>query len=196
MHLRFVTVCLALASYPALTLAALPQPQFREELLQMAAEDRRALHQNDVPPERLLEIQHVHTARLKELVGLHGWPGLSMVGKEASQGAWLLVQHADDDRAWQRRALVDMEALADLNDINKSDVAYLRDRLDVADKLPQRYGTQGACIGPGAFQPFPLAAPDSVDERRARMDLTPLAAYVKMASERMCKNFSIKPANS
>ena len=37
-------------------------------------------------------------AWMKEVVAKHGWPGKSLVGFVGAQNAWLLVQHADDDR--------------------------------------------------------------------------------------------------
>lgn len=43
------------------------------------------------------DIDKQNTARMKEIIRQHGWPGRTLVGEEAAQGAWLLVQHADHD---------------------------------------------------------------------------------------------------
>src|SRR5438067_12175074 len=47
-------------------------------------------------------IDVANTQRMKELVEHIGWPTRSKVGGHASEMAWLLVQHADLDRAFQR----------------------------------------------------------------------------------------------
>lgn len=73
------------------------------------------------------------------------------------------MQHADDDHAWQREAPGLMEAQVPRNEVRKADIAYLRDRLDVADGLQQRYGTQGGCAAKGTW------APAKIDEPKGSM---------------------------
>lgn len=51
-----------------------------------------------------------HQARLKAIIDRHGWPGKSLVGEDGAQSAWLLVQHADVDLAFQERCLTLMRA--------------------------------------------------------------------------------------
>jgi hypothetical protein len=38
-----------------------------------------------------------NTARLREMVGQHGWPGHRLVGQAGAHAAWLLAQHALPD---------------------------------------------------------------------------------------------------
>lgn len=54
------------------------------------------------------------------------------------------------------------------------DLAYLTDRVLLAEGQPQEYGTQ---VRDG--RPRELRAPESVDERRAAVGLEPLAAYLE-----------------
>jgi hypothetical protein len=178
---------------PAATVSQPTQPQLQRELLELRKSDQDALQGPQMPVEQLLALQQAHTRRLKEIVAEYGWPTLSMVGNDAAQGAWLLVQHADDDHAWQRKALAMMEALVPSNEVRKPDIAYLRDRLDVADHLPQRYGTQGHCVASAKWAPFTLVEPEQVDARRQAMDLGTLDAYIAMASGRLCNNYSAQP---
>src|SRR5207244_6160203 len=83
-----------------------------------------------------------NTAWLKDVVRRHGWPGCSLVGAEAANAAWLLVQHADRDPAFQRECLSLMEAAVAAGDASPADLAYLTDRVLRAEGKPQRYGTQ------------------------------------------------------
>jgi hypothetical protein len=72
--------------------------------------------------------------------------------------------------------------------VRKSDVAYLRDRLDMAQTGRQRYGTQGHCVGKDVWEPFATAEPARLDERRLAMDMGTEEDYRKRASV-MCANF-------
>jgi uncharacterized protein DUF6624 len=38
-----------------------------------------------------------NTARPREIVGQHGWPGHRLVGEAGAHAAWLLVQHAPSE---------------------------------------------------------------------------------------------------
>lgn len=76
--------------------------QLRDELLSMQEEDQRLLQNlidsgelgtTEYHP-RMKEIHEKNNARIKEIISDYGWPGFSLVGKEGSKSAWLIVQHA------------------------------------------------------------------------------------------------------
>ena len=116
--------------------------------------------------------EQARTARIRDLVEEHGWPGRSLVGDEAASAAWLLVQHADDDPDFQERALELMRAAAEAGQADAAEVAYLTDRVRVARGREQVYGTQFGRNGP---QPIEDRA--HLDERRASVGLPPFAEY-------------------
>jgi len=161
----------------------------QKTLLNLRQIDQSSLREKKLSPEQLAEIFRMNQSQLSELVKQHGWPTLTAVGNDAAQGAWLIVQHADHDRNWQREMLGLMEALLAQGEVRKPDVAYLRDRLDVADKQRQRFGTQGKCIGKNIWQPFELADASQVDDWRKSMEMTSLKAYVDRASTILCGKF-------
>src|SRR5215475_3850127 len=117
-----------------------------------------------------------NTARLKEVIAKHGWPGKSLVGEDGAFAAWLLVQHADADAAFQKQCLELMKPLLEKGEVNKRNYAYLTDRVLVAEKKPQLYGTQFNSKD-GEFIPFPIEDEANVDKRRQAMGLEPLAEY-------------------
>lgn len=125
---------------------------------------------------RMLEIDAKHTARMKEIVGAHGWPTVSAVGEPGAFAAWLLVQHADADVPFQREALELMLAAAP-GEVSAKNVAYLTDRVLLAEGKKQRYGTQVELIN-CEYQPRPLEDESKVDELRATVGLEPLAEYL------------------
>ncbi len=126
------------------------------------------------------------TAAFRQWVKAHGWPLRSEVGDTGAQSAWLLAQHADHDPAWQREALALMETLRPRGEVNLSDLAYLRDRVAMATTGRQSYGTQGACQGPGQWEPFAIEEPASLDSRREAMTLPSMSRYRAQASRVLC----------
>lgn len=145
--------------------------ELRAELLAMMEEDQRARiraqrTQGGKQIRSMLRIRSIdmrNTKRMKQIVDLDGWPTRTKVGQDGAHAAWLLVQHADHDVAFQRRCLELMEPLvtgraglpdgrAGLPDgrtglpggaeVSSSDVAYLTDRVLINEGKLQVYGTQ------------------------------------------------------
>ncbi len=123
-------------------------------------------------------IDVANTQRMKEIVEQIGWPTRSKVGKDASERAWLLVQHADHDRAFQKRCLDLMKAQA-AGEVSPANMAYLEDRVRVGEGRPQFYGTQFYTDEAGNIGPKPIEDPGHVDERRQAVGLQPLSEYAR-----------------
>jgi hypothetical protein len=128
--------------------------------------------------EKLKTVDDRHRTRLQKIIEQHGWPGKSLVGANAAHAAWLIVQHADGDRALQKRCLHLMET-APKGEVDGTDIAYLTDRVLVGEKKPQRYGTQTNMD----FKPYPIEDEKNVDKRRAGLGLPPLAEYLRLTKE-------------
>lgn len=54
---------------------------------------------------RLGAVDEDNTAWLRSVVAKHGWPDSSLVGEAGAHDAWLLAQHADQDRVFQAECL-------------------------------------------------------------------------------------------
>ncbi|HEY2587532.1 MAG TPA: DUF6624 domain-containing protein [Tepidisphaeraceae bacterium] len=125
-------------------------------------------------------IDRENIARLGEIVDRYGWPGNALVGEEASNAAFLIVQHAN--LASQKNYLPLLRAAAQRGDANAGDVAMLEDRILTKEGKPQTYGTQ-LHAGPetgGKLVLYPIADEARVDERRAAVGLSTLAEYLKL----------------
>ena len=151
----------------------------RQELNQMMELDQSTLHGKTDRDFEKLRIEQAN--RIEEIVTEFGWPTIDMVGKDASQAAWIIVQHADYNKEFQDKMLKIMCPLALEGKINPANYAYLYDRTH----RPQLYGTQGKCDGTD-FTPFPIQDIEDIDNRRREMKMTTAQAYWNMASERMC----------
>jgi hypothetical protein len=128
---------------------------------------------------KMSAVDQKNRVRLKEVVDKHGWPGKSLAGKDGAHAAWLLVQHADGELAFQKRCLALMKSAAK-GDVEPQEIAYLTDRILVAEKKKQTYGTQLQRQG-DRFTPQPIEDEANVDKRRAEVGLPPLAEYLKAA---------------
>jgi hypothetical protein len=171
-------------------LNAAQKPELRDELLRMVEEDqaarRAAAATNFKDPaalERMKVIDVRNTARMKQIIAQEGWPTKTLVGEKASRGAFLLVQHADLDPAFQKECLPMLEKAVAAGEATAKDVAYLTDRVLVAEGKPQRYGTQFHMVD-GKLVPRPIEDEANVDARRAAVGLGSMAEY-KVQMQRM-----------
>jgi DNA-directed RNA polymerase subunit RPC12/RpoP len=130
----------------------------------------------------ITDVDAANTSWLKDVVAAVGWPGHSLVGDEGAHIAWMLVQHADRDRAFQRRCLELLKRAVAEGEASPCDLAYLTDRVLLAYDEPQIYGTQLTAQN-GRLVPCRLLDPGTVDERRAGMGLETLDAYLRGALE-------------
>jgi uncharacterized protein DUF6624 len=136
--------------------------------------------QTDQPlVKKLTEIDEANTKWLKEIVAKYGWPGKTLVGADGAHDAWLLVQHADRDREFQKKCLDLMKPLVAKDEVAKTDFAYLTDRVLVAQKKKQLYGTQFTRVN-GKMEPQPIEDEANVDKRRAEMGMSSLSEYRTM----------------
>src|SRR5579884_3181314 len=123
-----------------------------------------------------------NTRRMKEIVEQIGWPTISKVGSHASDMAWLLVQHADHDREFQKMCL-DLLKGQPAGEVSPKNIAYLEDRVRVGEGRPQLYGTQFYTDKAGKFGPWLIEDPDNVDERRKAVGLQSLSEYTRQVEE-------------
>lgn len=165
-----VTACAAAPTHAAL----------RDELLQMRASDqevRQAADHGDFG--KWVDTDARNQKRLKEIIKQYGWPTRSMVGEDGAQAAWLIAQHSDSDKDFQKKVLGLMEPLVKRDEASGKSYAYLYDRTH----YPQRFGTQGSCVSRGKWQPFEIEDIANVDERRREVKMPALADYAKLFTE-------------
>lgn len=115
------------------------------------------------------QIDRKNTDWLKKVIARYGWPTISLVGKKASYGAWLLVQHADHDLQFQKKVLKMLNEIHRKNkkDLNSENIAYLTDRVLVYEKKQQVFGTQFRRKNEKAkFEPRPIKDKKNVNKRR------------------------------
>ena len=150
-----------------------------KEIMLMAKRDQSMRNKIFTDKAWEIEVDQNNTERLKKIVDQYGWPTISLVGPRASQAAWLLVQHADLDLAFQKRCLESMEDIYHRlpKEINQKNIAYLTDRVLVAENKKQIFGTQFYKNEAGEFIPRPIENESTLDERRSKVGLNPFKDY-------------------
>lgn len=154
----------------------------RRALLELADEDLRVRRQLEVEGEltggyhpRMEALHSDNAARLRAIIDDHGWPSASLVGEDAAEAAWLVLQHAIGDPSLQRRGLELLEAAVASGDAPAWQAAMLEDRIRMFEGRPQRYGTQLWPDEHGEPRPHEIEDPDRLQERRREVGLEPLA---------------------
>lgn len=153
---------------------ALNEP-LAEELLQMAKVDQ-TMRMRVIAGEAEWDdsVDWRNQARLMAIVDEYGWPTIPKVGAEASNAAWLLVQHAPD-LTFMESCLEVMESLPP-GEIKPANIAYLKDRVLMMNGKPQIYGTQFQGRGK-EMHVYPIDDVEHIDERRASVGLETRAEY-------------------
>jgi hypothetical protein len=115
----------------------------------------------------------------KRILNKYGYPGYSLVGESGSGRYWAIVQHCDDDVAFQQKVLLLMKKEVDRKNASGENYAYLKDRVLTNLKRKQLYGTQGIRDPKTKkWAPLPISDAAHVEARRKAMGMIPLKQYI------------------
>ena len=178
----------------ALTVPEVKNPALREELLQRIKSDQAVRVEiiknypsgQKLPDEvlsRFAAIDKANTNWIEEIIKKYGYPGYASVGRDGEQAAFAMIQHADHDLDFQKQALKLLRRAVESKDASPASLAYLTDRVLVAEGKPQIYGTQTSIIN-GQIKVKPIADEAKVDERRASIGIGLLADYLEVLRQR------------
>jgi hypothetical protein len=118
-------------------------------------------------------------AEAKRIIVKYGYPGYSLVGESGSSRFWAIVQHCDDNIAFQQKVLQLMKKEVDRKNASGENYAYLKDRVLINLKQKQLYGTQGIRDPKTKkWEPLPIKDAAHVEARRKAMGMMPLKQYI------------------
>ena len=126
-----------------------------------------------------VSIDKMNRDRLKEIIIESGFPTRQLVGKDAMQGIFLMIQHSDGDKEWQKAQLPNIEKAVKQGDMDGQSYAYLYDRIKINGGEKQLYGTQFKNVDP-INEKVELADTDdieSLDARRMEFGMMPIQMY-------------------
>jgi DNA-dependent RNA polymerase auxiliary subunit epsilon len=125
---------------------------------------------------QMRQLDRENSAWLRSDIEQNGWVTIRDHGADASEDAFLLLQHATHDIEFMEMMVDPFNEMRLVGDVDPSDYALLYDRVATLTGGAQRYGTQWGCANGSAIQLGPIEDPESVDERRAEVGLGPMAA--------------------
>ncbi|ADB41539.1 DUF6624 domain-containing protein [Spirosoma linguale] len=135
------------------------------------------------------EMEEVHldnARRLQEIIVQIGWPAQEQVGEEASQAAWLIVQHAISLPAFMKSSFALMNEQAKTRKIDPVNLAFLADRIAMYENQPQVYGTQFVDDGQGRLVCYQLDdSVEKVNQRRQMLGLNTIDEQLVELTARM-----------
>lgn len=125
--------------------------------------------------EKISQTDEANLIKVEKILAKHGWVGRDEVGPKAASTLFLVIQHSNQDAMMKyvpllRQAVKEKKAHA-------SHLALMEDRIAINAGEKQTYGSQLSIID-GKTVLSPIIDPDHVDERRASMDLEPIADYI------------------
>lgn len=91
------------------------------------------------------EMKRLHnrnTKLLNEIIDTIGYPTIDKVGEEASEAAWLIIQHSIEQPNFMKKCMKLLENAVHEGKADSRNLAYLTDRISVLEGNPQLYGTQ------------------------------------------------------
>jgi hypothetical protein len=113
---------------------------------------------------------------LNQLLKSSGWIDVARYGRDVDHDVFYLVQHGED-LAFQKRALAALSASVASGESDPRLEAFLFDRVAVAERRLQRFGTQGECAlveGRATWIPDPVEEPAQLSVRRRNAGLPPI----------------------
>jgi len=130
--------------------------------------------------EEMEKLQNRNTEILNEIIEAIGYPTIDKVGKEASDAAWLVIQHSIGQPNFMKKCMELLDKAVSENKANPQNLAYLIDRIAIFEGKPQLYGTQFDWDENGALSPNDFEDLAKVNQRRKLIGLNTLEEQTKI----------------
>jgi hypothetical protein len=126
---------------------------------------------------KIIESDSINLVKIEKIFATHGYPGKSKVGGLSST-AFLVIQHSD--LYYQEKYFPLLEKAANENELDKSSLALLIDRIRMRKGQNQLYGSQVVDNDrDGKWELFPVEDEENLNKRRSEMGLGPIEEYAK-----------------
>lgn len=133
------------------------------------------------------EMENLHKRNSKilgDLIDTIGYPTIEKVSKEASEAAWLVIQHSIGQPGFMKQCKKLLERAVSENKADPINLAYLTDRIAVFEGKAQLYGTQFDWAENGELSPNFFDDLTQVNQRRKSIGLNTLEEQTAILRER------------
>jgi len=133
-----------------------------------------------------MENLHIQNAKkLNSIIEHIGYPTPEKVGQEASEAAWIIIQHAISLPSFMKRCATLLKKAVAENETDPKNLAYLTDRIAMFEGNKQIYGTQFDWDENSEMSPYPYDDLLKVNERRKLLGLNSLEEQTKEIRKRI-----------
>jgi hypothetical protein len=134
---------------------------------------------NENHPPRIEALNRFHASRLRQIIAVFGWPGVTLVGDAGARAAWRIALHSHSEPAFMRQCRDLIDRATQAGDAPRWQFAIIDDRIRVYEGKPQLYGTQ-LRHGPAGIEPHPI-------ENEARVNSMRMQAGLPLLSQTLAK---------
>lgn len=131
------------------------------------------------------ELHNRNAEILNNIIDTIGYPTIDKVGKEASEAAWLVIQHAIGQPVFMKKCRALLEIAVNENKADPVNLAYLTDRIAVLEERAQLYGTQFDWDENGELSPNFYDDRTKVNKRRKLIGLNTLEEQITLMRQRI-----------
>jgi hypothetical protein len=142
--------------------------------------------------EEMATLHDENARQLGDIIDIIGYPTVEKVGKEASEAAWLIIQHSIGQPAFMKRCAILLKNEVSNHKADSKNLAYLTDRIAVFEGAPQLYGTQFDWDENGKLSPYPIDDLAKVNQRRRSIGLNSLEEQIEII-RRQAQNENHQP---
>jgi len=144
------------------------------------------------------DMRAVHEANvevLEQIIDDIGYPTIDLVGIEASDAAWLIIQHAIGNPRFMKKCALMLEKAANQGTADPVNLAYLTDRIAVYQGEPQLFGTQYDWDEDGNQSLQEIDDHSKVNQRRKTIGLNTIEAQTALIRERVQQENQTPPTD-
>jgi len=146
----------------------------------MRAELTAAGELNDGYHARLEELHRANASRLRQIIAVFGWPGVTLVGDQGAKAAWRIALHSISEPPFMRQCRDLIDRASEAGDAPRWQFAIIDDRIRVYEGRPQLYGTQ-LRMGANGLEPHPIENQGRINSMRMQAGLPPFAQTLAQA---------------
>ncbi|NVK49562.1 MAG: hypothetical protein HWE09_07315 [Cyclobacteriaceae bacterium] len=165
----------------------------KDDKLRAKLEEKRTL--SNGYNKQMEALHNENTKELKLIMEKIGFPTFDKVGEEASNAAWLIIQHSIGQPDFMKEAARLLEIAVNENKADPKCLAYLTDRIAVFEGRPQLYGTQFDWDQNGQMSPNKYDDLLKVNERRKAIGLNSIEEQIEIIQKRIKNENQCPPKN-
>lgn len=143
--------------------------------------------------EEMKELHDKNAKILNDIIDTIGYPTIDKVGREASEAAYLVIQHAIGQPELMKKGVSLLKTAVSENKADAQNLAYLTDRIAVFEEKPQLYGTQFDWDENGNLSPNLYDNLTKVNERRKSLGLNTLEEQAEIIRKRAKNENQLPP---